>query len=60
MAFIGEVITPSRKTAQPEVIDNKDGTIIIKFDPTEEGLHQLLIKSTGNNLPGLTARILWE
>ncbi|XDV45848.1 hypothetical protein PO909_013870 [Leuciscus waleckii] len=49
----GEVITPSRKTAQPDVIDNKDGTIIIKFDPSEEGLHQLLIKSTGNDLPVL-------
>ncbi|XP_056102361.1 filamin-A isoform X3 [Rhinichthys klamathensis goyatoka] len=49
----GEVITPSRKTAQPDVIDNKDGTIIIKFDPLEEGLHQLLIKSTGNDLPVL-------
>lgn len=52
MAFIGEVITPSRKTAQPDVIDNKDGSIIIKFDPSEEGLHQLLIKSTENDLPG--------
>lgn len=52
MAFIGEVITPSRKTTQPDVTDNKDGTIIIKLDPSEEGLHQLLIKSTENDLPG--------
>lgn len=58
MAFIGEVITPSRKTTQPEVTDNKDGTIILKFDPSEEGLHQLLIKSTGNDLPGQTSHIL--
>ncbi|XP_067228456.1 filamin-B isoform X2 [Chanodichthys erythropterus] len=49
----GEVITPSRKTTQPDVTDNKDGTIIIKFDPSEEGLHQLLIKSTGNDPPVL-------
>ncbi|XP_048033232.1 filamin-B isoform X2 [Megalobrama amblycephala] len=49
----GEVITPSRKTTQPDVTDNKDGTIIIKFDPSEEGLHQLLIKSTRNDLPVL-------
>ncbi|XP_059383627.1 filamin-B isoform X3 [Carassius carassius] len=49
----GEVITPSGKTAQPSVIDNKDGTIMLKFDPSEEGLHQLLIKSSRNDLPEL-------
>ncbi|XP_016320434.1 filamin-A [Sinocyclocheilus anshuiensis] len=49
----GEVITPSGKTAQPSVIDNKDGTIILKFDPSEEGLHQLFIKSSRNDLPEL-------
>lgn len=52
MVFTGEVITPSGKTAQTNVIDNKDGTIILKFDPSEEGLHQLLIKSSRNDLPG--------
>uniref|UniRef100_A0A9J7XGK7 Filamin B, beta (actin binding protein 278) n=1 Tax=Cyprinus carpio carpio TaxID=630221 RepID=A0A9J7XGK7_CYPCA len=49
----GKVITPSGKTAQPSVIDNKDGTIILKFDPSEEGLHQLLIKSSRDDLPEL-------
>ncbi|XP_016121150.1 filamin-C-like, partial [Sinocyclocheilus grahami] len=49
----GEVITPSGKTAQPSVIDNKDSTIILKFDPSEEGLHQLFIKSSRNDLPEL-------
>ncbi|XP_058619192.1 filamin-A isoform X2 [Onychostoma macrolepis] len=49
----GEVITPSGKTTQPNVIDDKDGTIILKFDPSEEGLHQLLIKSSRSDLPEL-------
>ncbi|XP_050952646.1 filamin-B isoform X3 [Labeo rohita] len=49
----GEVITPSGKTAQPDMIDNKDGTISLKFEPSEEGLHQLLIKSSRNDLPEL-------
>uniref|UniRef100_A0A672NFU9 Filamin B, beta (actin binding protein 278) n=1 Tax=Sinocyclocheilus grahami TaxID=75366 RepID=A0A672NFU9_SINGR len=53
MLFTGEVITPSGKTAQPSVIDNKDSTIILKFDPSEEGLHQLFIKSSRNDLPEL-------
>lgn len=33
MVFTGEVITPSGKTGRPDVIDNKDGTVILKFDP---------------------------
>ncbi|KAK2885697.1 hypothetical protein Q8A67_016534 [Cirrhinus molitorella] len=49
----GEVIMPSGKMAQPDVIDNKDGTITLRFDPSEEGLHQLLIKSSRNDLPEL-------
>ncbi|XP_043080224.1 filamin-A [Puntigrus tetrazona] len=49
----GEVITPSGKTAQPNMIENEDGTIILKYDPSEEGLHQLLIKSSRNDLAEL-------
>nr|XP_021330210.1 filamin-A isoform X3 [Danio rerio] len=49
----GEVITPSGKRAQPDMIDNKDGTVVMKFDPSEEGLHQILIKSAENDIPEL-------
>ncbi|XP_036446591.1 filamin-A isoform X2 [Colossoma macropomum] len=41
----GEVIMPSGMTAQLDIIGNGDGTITLKFSPTEEGLHHILIKS---------------
>uniref|UniRef100_A0A8C2D9Y7 Filamin B n=1 Tax=Cyprinus carpio TaxID=7962 RepID=A0A8C2D9Y7_CYPCA len=37
----GEVHMPSGKTAQPEIIDNKDGTVTVKYAPTEAGLHEI-------------------
>ncbi|TRZ01404.1 hypothetical protein DNTS_018426 [Danionella cerebrum] len=49
----GEVVMPSGKTATPNVIDNKDGTMSMQFDPSEEGLHQILVKSSENDLPDL-------
>ncbi|XP_023655301.1 filamin-B isoform X1 [Paramormyrops kingsleyae] len=47
----GEVYMPSGKTAQPEIIDNKDGTVTVKFAPTEPGLHEMHIKYNGNHIP---------
>lgn len=43
---------PSGKTAQPEIIDNKDGTVTVKFAPTEPGLHEMHIKYNGDHIPG--------
>ncbi|XP_022533122.2 filamin-A isoform X2 [Astyanax mexicanus] len=42
----GEVIMPSGMTTLLDVTENGDGTMRLKFDPTEEGLHQILIKSS--------------
>ncbi|KAF5899201.1 filamin-B isoform X2 [Clarias magur] len=47
----GEVHMPSGKTAQPEIIDNKDGTITVKYAPTETGLHEMHIKFNGTHIP---------
>ncbi|KAM9443530.1 filamin B a isoform 2-T2 [Clarias gariepinus] len=47
----GEVHMPSGKTAQPEIIDNKDGTITVKYAPTETGLHEMHIKFNGAHIP---------
>ncbi|XP_063072251.1 filamin-B isoform X2 [Engraulis encrasicolus] len=47
----GEVHMPSSKTAQPEIIDNKDGTVTVKFSPTEAGLHEMHIKYNGTHIP---------
>uniref|UniRef100_A0A8C1VE24 Filamin B n=1 Tax=Cyprinus carpio TaxID=7962 RepID=A0A8C1VE24_CYPCA len=48
----GEVHMPSGKTAQPEIIDNKDGTVTVKYAPTEAGLHEMHIKYNGTHIPG--------
>uniref|UniRef100_A0A3Q3M388 Filamin C, gamma a (actin binding protein 280) n=1 Tax=Labrus bergylta TaxID=56723 RepID=A0A3Q3M388_9LABR len=43
---------PSGKTARPHITDNKDGTITIKYQPTEKGLHEMDIKYDSNHIPG--------
>lgn len=43
---------PSGKTARPLIKDNKDGTITVKYVPTERGLHEMDIKYDGNHIPG--------
>lgn len=47
---------PSGKTDQPEIIDNKDGTVTVKYAPTEAGLHEMHIKYNGAHIPGKRAR----
>uniref|UniRef100_A0A4W5R1J8 Filamin C n=1 Tax=Hucho hucho TaxID=62062 RepID=A0A4W5R1J8_9TELE len=49
---VSEVRMPSGKTARPHITDNKDGTITVKFNPTEKGLHEMDIKYEGNHIPG--------
>ncbi|XP_047658290.1 filamin-C-like isoform X2 [Tachysurus fulvidraco] len=51
-ALTGEVRMPSGKTARPLIKDNKDGTITVKYIPTEGGLHEMDIKYDGNHIPG--------
>ncbi|KAM9327227.1 filamin-B [Gastrophryne carolinensis] len=47
----GEVIMPSGKTAPAEIVDNKDGTVSIRYVPIETGLHELHIKCNGTHIP---------
>ncbi|XP_053890944.1 filamin-B isoform X4 [Malaclemys terrapin pileata] len=47
----GEVHMPSGKTATPEIVDNKDGTVTVGYSPTEVGLHEMHIKYIGNHIP---------
>ncbi|XP_066554329.1 filamin B a isoform X1 [Amia ocellicauda] len=47
----GEVHMPSGKTTQPEILDNKDGTVTVKFAPTEAGQHEMHIKYNGIHIP---------
>ncbi|KAM7367447.1 hypothetical protein PAMP_015347 [Pampus punctatissimus] len=48
----GEVRMPSGRTASPHITDNKDGTVTVKYSPTERGLHEMDIKYDGNHIPG--------
>lgn len=50
---------PSGKTARPHITDNKDGTITIKYQPTERGLHEMDIKYDGNHIPGRLSAALF-
>jgi len=43
---------PSGKRDQPTVEDNHDGTVSLKYDPKEEGLHELFVKYNGENVQG--------
>ncbi|XP_064296288.1 filamin-C-like, partial [Phalacrocorax carbo] len=48
----GEVRTPSGQTARPDIADNKDGTVTVRFGPAEKGLHEMDIRYDGNHIPG--------
>uniref|UniRef100_A0A3Q2Y272 Filamin A, alpha (actin binding protein 280) n=1 Tax=Hippocampus comes TaxID=109280 RepID=A0A3Q2Y272_HIPCM len=43
---------PSGKVAKPDITDNKDGTVTVKYAPVEAGLHEMDIKYDGIHIPG--------
>lgn len=43
---------PSGNTDKPCIEDNRDGTVSIKYDPREEGLHELAVKYNGEHVHG--------
>ncbi|XP_044307316.1 filamin-B isoform X3 [Varanus komodoensis] len=47
----GEVHMPSGKTAAADIVDNKDGTVTVRYAPVEVGLHEMHIKYMGNHIP---------
>lgn len=46
---------PSGTVAKPDITDNKDGTVTVKYAPTEAGLHEMDIKYDGIHIPGTTS-----
>ncbi|XP_054724113.1 filamin-A-like [Uloborus diversus] len=52
-----EIKMPSGKYDKPEIVDNQDGTISIKYDPREEGLHELHLKFNQEHIPGSPFKI---
>lgn len=50
--FLAEVKMPSGKVDKPVIEDNRDGTVSLKYEPREEGLHELLVKYNGEHVQG--------
>lgn len=50
--FTAEVKMPSGKVDKPVIEDNRDGTVSLKYEPREEGLHELLVKYNGEQVQG--------
>jgi filamin len=49
---------PSGNVDKPQIEDNRDGTVSIRYDPREEGLHELALKYNGEHVQGIYDLIL--
>lgn len=47
-----EVKMPSGDLDKPHIVDNRDGTVSFRYDPREEGLHELSVKYNGEHVQG--------
>ncbi|KAL1493038.1 hypothetical protein ABEB36_011179 [Hypothenemus hampei] len=47
-----EVKMPSGHVDRPIIEDNHDGTVSIKYEPREEGVHELAVKFNGEHVQG--------
>lgn len=43
---------PSGNVDKPVIEDNRDGTVSIKYEPREEGLHEINVKFNGEHVQG--------
>lgn len=44
---------PSGKKAYPKIEDNKDGTVTVRYQPQEAGLHELHVCYNQQEIPGI-------
>ncbi|XP_058812002.1 filamin-A isoform X1 [Topomyia yanbarensis] len=47
-----DIKMPSGEVDKPVIEDNHDGTVSIKYDPKEEGVHELAVKYNGEHVQG--------
>ncbi|XP_049817038.1 filamin-A isoform X3 [Aethina tumida] len=52
-----EIKMPSGNVDKPIIEDNHDGTVTIKYDPREEGIHELAVKFNGEHVQGSPYKI---
>lgn len=50
---------PSGNVDKPVIEDNRDGTVSIKYDPREEGLHEMVLKYNGEHVQGNYDKFIW-
>lgn len=43
---------PSGNVDKPTIEDNHDGTVSLKYEPREEGLHEITVKFNGEQVQG--------
>ena len=55
LCITAEVKMPSGKIDKPVIQDNRDGTVSVKYDPKEEGTHELVVKYNGEPVQGIIA-----
>ncbi|KAM6306964.1 LOW QUALITY PROTEIN: filamin-C-like [Podargus strigoides] len=48
----GKITGEVRMLARPNITDNKDGTVTVRYAPTEKGLHEMDIHYDSNHIPG--------
>ncbi|KZC12063.1 Filamin-A [Dufourea novaeangliae] len=51
-SIIAEVKMPSGNMDKPIIEDNHDGTVSIRYDPKEEGQHEVIVKFNGVHVQG--------
>ncbi|XP_055529815.1 filamin-A isoform X3 [Wyeomyia smithii] len=47
-----DIKMPTGQVDKPVIEDNHDGTVSIKYDPKEEGVHELAVKYNGEHVQG--------
>ncbi|RUS81267.1 hypothetical protein EGW08_010971 [Elysia chlorotica] len=52
LSISATVVMPSGKRAYPNIEDNKDGTVTVRYQPTETGLHQLHMQYNNEEIEG--------
>ncbi|XP_035238872.1 LOW QUALITY PROTEIN: filamin-A-like [Anguilla anguilla] len=48
----GEVRMPSGQVSRPDMVDNANGTLTVRYVPSELGLHHMDIRSNDSHIPG--------
>ena len=46
------IVMPSGKKAYPKIDDNQDGTVTIRYQPIETGLHELHVHYNNQSIEG--------